>query len=77
MPNGTRSFLPFNLIKGQVVCPDQRGYWGDYDELQFAGFDQDSATPRFVFAHSDSTKGCPTRWTFTSNQLHVSAVVFR
>jgi hypothetical protein len=77
LPNGSRVFLPFNLVKGQVVCPDLRGYWGDYDDLQFAGFDEDSTVPRFILSHSDSTKGCPTRWKYTSNHLHVSSVVFK
>jgi hypothetical protein len=77
LPNGKRIFVPFNLVKGQVVCPDNRGYWGDYDELQFAGFDKDSTAPRFVLPHTDSTKGCPTRWEYTSTHVHVSAVVFK
>jgi hypothetical protein len=77
LPAGQRVFVPFNLVKGQTICPDLRGYWGDYDELQFAGFDPDSVAPKFVLAHSDSTKGCPSRWEYTSNHLHVSAVVFK
>jgi hypothetical protein len=77
LPNGARLFLPFDLVKSQLVCPDNRGYWGDYDELQFAGFDKDSTVPRFILPHSDSTTGCPTRWEYTSNHLHVSAAVFK
>jgi len=77
LPNGTRIFVPFDLVSDQVVCPDNRGYWGDYDELQFAGFEKDSTTARFVLANTDSTSGCPTRWEYTSNQVHVSAVVFK
>jgi hypothetical protein len=40
--------------------------------VQFAGFDEDSVAPRFLLAHSDSTKDRPTRWEYTSNHLHVS-----
>jgi hypothetical protein len=76
-PNGARVFIPLNLVKRQLVCPDERGFWGDYDEIQVLRFDEDSNEPLFVFAHSDSTQGCESRWQYTSRHLHVSAVVFK
>ncbi|HEX8073588.1 MAG TPA: hypothetical protein VF545_01270 [Thermoleophilaceae bacterium] len=75
LPDGTRLFLPFDLVEGQVVCPDARGYWGDYNELQLIGF-KDDGTAQFIMPHSDSSKGCASRWTYTSQEVHVSAVVF-
>lgn len=71
-----RIFVPFDLIAPQVPCPDNRGYWGDYDELQFAGFAANSEAPRFILPHSDSTQGCNTRWQYSSKELHVSTVMF-
>jgi len=75
LPNGTRIFIPFGLPGGLLVCPDQRGYWGDYNELQFAGFDKD-ANAQFMLTYTDSSKGCLTRWEFTSHHVHVTSVVF-
>jgi hypothetical protein len=77
LANGTALFVPFGLVKGQVICPDNRGYWGDYNELQVMGVEKGSTIPRFIMPYSDSTKGCPTRWEFTSQELHVSAVTFK
>jgi hypothetical protein len=78
-------FLPFDLVPPRPICPDFRygspghatsGYWGDYDEMTFAGFTKDS-TPRFLLAFSDSSQGCFSQSEFTSNHLHVSSVVFQ
>lgn len=86
LPNGTPIFLPFNLVAARPVCPDfrygspgnaQSGYWGDYDEKALAGFSDGYTTPNFLFAFSDSSKGCVSQSEFTSNHLHVSSVVFR
>ena len=74
--NGVRFHIPLDLITRQIVCSDLRGYWGDYDELQVLGFDEDSNEPIFVFAHADSRKGCHSRWQYTSRELHIAAVVF-
>jgi hypothetical protein len=75
--NGTPLFIPFNLVDSLLVCPDLRDYWGDYQDLGFAGFGKDSTTARFVYAHTDSSSGCLTRWEYTSNRVHVSAVFFK
>ena len=84
LPNGTPIFLPFDLVAPRPVCPDfrygspghaQSGYWGDYDEASFAGFDPRTTTPEFLLAFSDSSKGCLSQSEFTSNHLHVSSVV--
>jgi hypothetical protein len=84
LPNGTPSFLPFNLVPPRPVCPDYRygspgkasnGYWGDYDEMAMVGFSS-SSSPEFLLAFSDSSKGCLQQSKFTSNHLHVSSAVF-
>jgi hypothetical protein len=74
LPNGARVFLSFPLTDAQVVCSDTRGYWGDYDDLQFAGV-TDSLVPRFLRAFTDSFKGCPQRTTYEAREVHTGAAV--
>jgi len=85
LPDGTPIFLPSNLVAPRPICPDFRygsagsavgGYWGDYDEMAFAGLG-DSKTPEFLLAFSDSSKGCVSQSEFTSKHLHVSSVVIK
>lgn len=73
--DGTRVFVPHRLPGGLLVCPDSRGYWGDYNELQFAGIDQ-NLNPLFMLTFTDSSQGCVTRWDYTSHHVHVTSVVF-
>lgn len=78
LANGTRLFVPHNLFGDELSCPDTRsagGYWGDYNDLQFAGVDQ-NGLPLFMLAFTDSTKGCLTRWTYVSHHVHVTAPIF-
>jgi hypothetical protein len=86
LANGTPIFVPFDFVAPRPICPDFRngspgnaksGYWGDYDEMVFAGFDPKSTTPEFLLSFSDSSKGCLSQTMFTSNHLHVSAAVAR
>ena len=86
LPNGTPAFLPLDLVGPKPVCPDLRygspgsaksGYWGDYNEMAFAGLNPGSKTPEFLLCFSDSTKGCISQSEFTSEHLHVSSVVFQ
>lgn len=85
LPDGKRLFLPFDFISPRPICPDFRygspgsavsGYWGDYDEKGLAGFANNSSSPQFLLAFSDSSKGCISQSEFTSTHLHVSAAVF-
>lgn len=85
LPNGIPIFIPFDLVGPRAVCPDFRGgspghavggYWGDYDEMSFAGFDG-GTSPEFLHAFSDSSKGCVQQYMFTSDHVHVSSVVFK
>jgi hypothetical protein len=84
LPNGTRSFVPFDLVPARPVCPDYRsgspgaavgGYWGDYDEMAMIGFR--GANPEFLLPFSDSSKGCTVQQMFSSTHVHVSAEVFQ
>jgi len=86
LPDGTPIFVPFDLVPPRAICPDFRygspghassGYWGDYDEMKMVGFAKDSTAPQFLLAFSDSSKGCVSQSEFTSNHLHVGAVVFQ
>ena len=58
------------------MCGDGRGYWGDFNELQYVGTTSgNTPVPKFLMAFTDSSKGCTEQWAFTSDQVHVSAVV--
>lgn len=75
LPNGTRIHFPFTLYNDMPICPDLRGYWGDYDDVFHIGF-SDTQVPLFIRTMSDSSLGCPTRWQYWSNHLHIRALVF-
>ncbi|MFO0995421.1 MAG: hypothetical protein U1F33_01970 [Alphaproteobacteria bacterium] len=70
-------FVPFSLITNMTVCPDDRGYWGDYDDLAFIGFEKESTTAEFLRTMSDSSLGCAKRWTYTSQHLHIRGGTFK
>lgn len=74
LPNGTRIHVPFGTIVDKPVCPDKRGYWGDYNDLAFVGFKDETA--QFMVALSDSSLGCDARQQYESHHLHVRSVVF-
>jgi hypothetical protein len=75
LPNGVRILLPFRLVDSHLVCPDNRGYWGDYDDLQLSGFDNTSAV--FLRTFSDSSQGCAQRWEYTSHHVHIRAATVK
>lgn len=71
--NGTPLGIPVNLVKDITVCPDTRGYWGDYDDMLHVGFDD--TTPVFVrFTSTDHGHGCIKRWTYVAEHQHVQSV---
>jgi hypothetical protein len=74
LPNGSRIFISFELTDAQVVCSDNRGYWGDYDDLQFAGLTE-SASAKFLRAYTNSFNGCTDRTTYTAKEVHTGAAV--
>ncbi len=74
LPNGARIYFPVDLVKAATICPDLRGYLGDYDDLVHAGFS--GATAIFVSTMTDSSAGCSKQWTFTAQQQHVRAFRF-
>jgi hypothetical protein len=71
LPNSQRVFLEFDLVDKQTICPDNRGYWGDYDDLQIYGFD--GGYTHLIRSETDSTAGCTKRWDTNSEQVHVSS----
>jgi hypothetical protein len=73
-PDGGRVFLPFAVMPDKPVCPDNRGYWGDYNDMAHLGFKDDVA--QFIVALSDSSQGCDKRQQYDSHHLHVRSVVF-
>jgi hypothetical protein len=76
LPNGSHAMITFKLADQGLVCPDNRGYWGDYDDLQFIGFAKNSTTARFLRAFTDSSAGCIERTEYESKHVHVRAVAF-
>jgi hypothetical protein len=61
-----------------VPCPDQRGYWGDYNNHLGVYQPLTSGNPLFWTAYSDSTdpsnnSACDVSWEYTSSPVHVSA----
>ena len=71
--NGNPIGIPVDLAKDITVCSDTRGYWGDYDDMLHAGFDD--TTPVFIrFTSTDQGKGCNKRWTFVAGHQHVQSV---
>jgi hypothetical protein len=76
LSNGARLLIAFNLINPLLVCPDKRGYWGDYDDLQFIGFVNDTTTAQFLRTFTDSSAGCTQRWQYTSGAVHVGSALF-
>jgi hypothetical protein len=74
LPNGDRLYFPIDLVKNAPICPDQRGYWGDYDDLELLGFKDD--VPQWLRPRTDSGPSCATRWYYTSDPVHVRALVF-
>jgi hypothetical protein len=77
LPNGTRIYVPGSLIDKMPLCPDNRGYWGDYNDMMHIGFPKDSTTAQFLATATDSTLGCPVRWEFFSKHQHVQGVRFQ
>jgi hypothetical protein len=58
-----------DIQQNTPVCPDQRGYWGDYDSMLQIGWQGTSSVwMRFL---TDSSAGCPTRWSYLGEAQHV------
>lgn len=72
--NGPRVLLPLDVATNLQVC-SYGTYWGDYNDLQFAGFPKDSTAAQFLVAFSDSSKGCTEQTEWKSRHLHVSTAM--
>lgn len=70
-------WLPTPLSAPRKLCPDERGYWGDYDEFVSLGAGDIGAPIDFLHAFSDSSNGCEYRDQYDSHHLHVSALRFQ
>jgi hypothetical protein len=62
-----------------IPCPDDRGYWGDYDAHMGVYQPSSSSSPIFWRSFSDSTGGggaaaCTTQWMYFAEKVNVSAV---
>ncbi len=66
--------MTFDLTASQTVCPDWRGYWGDYQGTKYAFLN--GLTPKFLTTFTDSSARCDKYWEYDSNNVHVSAVTF-
>jgi len=70
-PGKQRVFLEFDLVTAQTICPDNRGYWGDYDDLRIYGISGDET--QLIRSETDSSAGCTKQWDTNSEQVHVSS----
>jgi hypothetical protein len=74
----TRAFFNDELIQPHAVCPDGRGYWGDYDEVQFMRGDVTTEfIPSFIVTGTDSTDGACVSSTYTATPMHISEVIWK
>jgi hypothetical protein len=73
-----RVFANDQMLTGDTVCPDNRGYWGDYDEVQFMRADSSTNfIPQFIVTGSDSSDGtCPAK-NYNSTPIHISDILWR
>jgi hypothetical protein len=76
LANGTRFLISSILVYPLLVCSDTRGYWGDYDDLQFVGFAPNSSAARFLRTFTDSSAGCTKRWEHLAEHVHVGSAAF-
>jgi hypothetical protein len=72
--NGTAFILPIDILNNAPVCPDQRGYWGDYDAFLLTGL-QNGSTNWMRFS-TDSSAGCTQRWTYVGIAQHVQQTTY-
>ncbi len=74
---GQYLFQPFDSVGPREICPSTfSAYWGDYDSIAFMRH-TDSGVPEFITSFSDSSRGCVSRWDFTSSEVHVSTAILR
>ncbi len=72
-PNNPPAFIYFAIfsLANRVVCADNRGYWGDYDDLQALGASASGQSILFGRTYTNSEPNCNYRWAFTSSPAHV------
>jgi hypothetical protein len=88
-PNGTRILATSELIEPQIPCTQQdplvnpsdqnnRGYWGDYNEMASlrAPGDLTGPSPRFIAMFTDNRTGCDFRKRFIA-YMHDGAAVLQ
>lgn len=81
LSNGNVQLRSFNfnnpsaqaVTPAQRTCPDNRSYWGDYDDMFVV--DDFTPNPTFVRPYTDSTDTTCSRQTYTANPQHVSVAV--
>ncbi len=71
-PDGKHGFPTRQVLDVMVPCPDNRGYWGDYHDLQWTGVE--GGAMRFLYTFTDSSAGTCVRDQFTSSPVHVMGV---
>jgi hypothetical protein len=65
-------FLENPLVAAHDVCADDRGFWGDYNDIKYF----DPPADDYITVRTDSSLGCPTQWEYTSHHAHVESVIF-
>ena len=67
--------FPIIATFNQPLCPDQRGYWGDYDDMQILSAAAGANT--FIRARTESADRCQYRTLSAAKPLHVTALEFQ
>lgn len=68
--NGSALAIPIDIAKNQPVCPDLRGYWGDYDAHVLVQVLPQQV--KYMRLMTDSSAGCSRRWQYTGAAQHIS-----
>jgi hypothetical protein len=75
--SGGSMFSPTVLVANKTVCPDHRGYWGDYNDIQVSGVNAGVVSFITAFTNSDTPGQQPcVPLDLVSHPVHVGAITF-
>lgn len=76
--SAVRVFANDQFIQPHPICPDTRGYWGDYDEVQFMRGDATTNyIPSFIVMGTDSSDGTCVSTQYVATPMHIDEVIWK
>lgn len=72
---GIRSYIETVAYKNYQICPDTRGYWGDYDDMQVLYAGNQSGFSTYIRTHTDSSSGACAQQMYSAKPQHITAIV--